>query len=165
MDDCIILGNTPEELEYWTRKVLDIMHEANLSCKPIKCQFEKSMVKYLGTFISHRQLAINPLKVAAISEWLVPKKVKDVKSFLGTMNFWRKFIKDFSSIAHPLNKLQKKDHPFEWTSKCQQAFDLMKIAITTAPVLKTPRPDLPYLLETDASGFAVGAVLSQQHDN
>jgi hypothetical protein len=164
MDNCIILGDTSEELKYWTCKVLDIMHEANLSCKPVKCQFENSMVKYLGTFISHRQLAIM-LKVAAISEWLVLKKVKDVESFLGTMNFWCKFIKDFSSIARPLNELQKKDHTFKWTSKCQQAFDLMKMAITTAPVLKTLRPDLPYLLETDASGFAVGAVLSQQHDN
>ncbi len=164
-DDCFICGDTIEELEYWTRKVLDIIRLHRLSCKPVKCQFEKTEVKFLGTMISAGQLAINPSKISAISDWPIPRKLKDLESFLGTCNFWRKFIKGFSDIARPLNSLRQKDVPFIWSSKCQVAFDALKSAITSAPVLKTPQQDLPYLLETDASGFAIGAVLSQPHDN
>jgi hypothetical protein len=82
----------------------------------------------------------------------------------GTCNFWQKFIQGFSVITHPLHDLIKKDTPFEWTAEHQQAFDTLKYAITTAPVLKTPCEDLPYLMEMDTSGVALGTVLSQQHD-
>lgn len=164
VDDCIICGDTLEELEYWTRKVLDIIRKCKLSCKPVKCQFEKTEVKFLGTIISSGQIAINPAKIAAITEWPTPKKVKDIESFLGTLNFWRKFVRGFSDIARPLNKLRQKDVPFVWTDECQKSFDALKQSITSAPVLRTPQPDLPYLLETDASGFAIGAILSQPHE-
>jgi hypothetical protein len=83
---------------------------------------------------------------------------------MGTLNFWRKFIKNFSDIALPLNNLRKKDIPFVWTPECQHAFDTLKNAITSAPIMRTPQHELPYLLETDASGFALGAVLSQQYE-
>jgi hypothetical protein len=105
MDDIIILGDTLEELCLWTRKVLEIMRREKLSCKPVKCQFEKKTVKYLGTVISHGQIAVNPNKVKVISDWPVPRKLRDVQSFLGTMNFWRKFIPKFSHIARPLHNL------------------------------------------------------------
>src|SRR5262249_34886422 len=121
-------------------------------------------VKYLGTIVSAGEVRVNPLKAQAISDWPTPQKLKDVESFLGTLNFWRWFIKDFSAIARPLHALKKKDAKFDWTDECQWAFDALKLAITSAPVLKTPRQDLPYLLETDASGFGIGAVLSQEHD-
>jgi transposase InsO family protein len=119
----------------------------------------------LGTIITAGQLSINPAKITAITDWPIPQKLRDVESFLGTMNFWRKFIKDFSTIARPLHELKKKNVPFVWTNNCQHAFATLKSAITSAPVLKTPNQDLPYLLETDASGFALGAVLSQPHDS
>ncbi len=164
VDDCIICGDTLEELEYWTRKVLDIIRKCKLSCKPVKCQFEKTEVKFLGTIISSGQIAINPAKITAITDWPTPKKVKDIESFLGTLNFWRKFVRGFSDIARPLNKLRQKDVPFVWTDECQKSFDALKQSITSAPVLRTPQPDLPYLLETDASGFAIGAILSQPHE-
>ncbi len=90
--------------------------------------------------------------------------MKDIESFLGTLNFWRKFVRGFSDIARPLNKLRQKDVPFVWTDECQKSFDALKQSITSAPVLHTPQPDLPYLLETDASGFAIGAILSQPHE-
>ena len=96
MDNIIILGDTLEELRHWTKQVLETMHKHKISCKPIKCQFEKEMVKYLGTIISHGQLAVNPNKVKAITDWPVPR---NVQSFLGTINFWQKFIPKFSHIA------------------------------------------------------------------
>jgi hypothetical protein len=139
------------------------MRANRLSCKPVKCQFEQQMVQYLGTIVGHGQTAINPRKAAAIAEWLVPEMLKQVQSFLGTCNFWWKFIRGFSSITRPLHDLVKKDIPFEWTEERQQAFDALKHAITTAPILKTPQEDLPYLVETDASGVTLGAVLSQHH--
>jgi hypothetical protein len=164
IDDVLILGDTPEELEHWTRKTLDIMRKYKLSCKPVKCQFKQSEVKYLGRHLVPGGLRIPPDKAAAILEWPMPVTVKQVESFLGTCNFWRKFIQDYSNIAHPLNALRRKDVVFDWTDKCQQSFDALKHAITTAPILKQPRCDLPFHLQTDTSQFAWGAVLSQEHD-
>src|SRR5262249_30324241 len=131
---------------------------------PVKCQFKKTTVKYLGTILSAGQIAISPAKAEAIKEWPTPIKVKDIQSFLGAMNFWRKFIPNFSSIARPLHNLTCKDTHFEWTSQCQEAFDRLKNTISSEPVLRHLRHDLPFLLETDASGYAVGAVLMQEHD-
>ena len=99
MDDILILGDTLEEVEYWTRKVLQTMRESGLSCKPVKCQFEKPIVKYLGHMIGEGKLFVNPSKIAGIADWPVPRKLRDVQSFLGTMNFWQKFIQRFSHIA------------------------------------------------------------------
>jgi hypothetical protein len=89
--------------------------------------------------------------------------LKQVQSFLGTCNFWQRFIHGFSMITQPLHDLVKKTIPFEWTEEHRQAFDTLKHAITLAPILKTPREDLSYLVEMDASGVALGVVLSQ-HD-
>jgi hypothetical protein len=163
VDDVLITGDDLEELRFWTCKVLMVMRANRLSCKPFKCQFEQRMVQYLRTIVGHGQTAINPRKAAAIVEWPVPETLKQVQSFLGTCNFWQKFIRGFSSITRPLHDLVRKDIPFEWTEERQQAFDALRHAITMAPVLKTPQEDLPYLVETDASGVALGAVLSQQH--
>jgi len=164
MDDLIILGDTLEELDYWTRRVLLTMRETGLSCKPVKCQFKKETVKYLGTIISAGQIAISPAKAQSISDWPTPTKVRDVQSFLGAMNFWRKFIPGFSSIARPLHNLTRKDTKFEWTPECQTAFDVLKSKISSEPILKHPLHDKPFILETDASGFATGAVLMQEHE-
>jgi hypothetical protein len=160
VDDILITRDNLEELCYWTREVLEVMRTNHLSNKPVKCQFEQRSVTYLGMIIGQGQTAINLKKAAAIAEWPTPMSLKEVQSFLGTCNFWWKFIQGFSVIMHPLHDLIKKDTPFEWTVEHQQAFDTLKYAITTAPVLKTPCEDLPYLMETDASGVALGAVLS-----
>jgi hypothetical protein len=164
VDNVLIVGDTLQELDYWMWEVLTVMRDANLSCKPVKCQFERTTVKYLGTYLTQGQIAVNPAKVTAINEWPVPQKLKDIESFLSTINFWQKFIKDFSAITHLLHELKKKDVPFEWTKACQDVFDALKRALVTAPILKILWENLPYLLETDTSGFMLGAVLSQCHD-
>ena len=165
VDDIIIAGDTIAELDHWTVKILDRMQEAGLSAKPVKCQFERESVIYLGNYLKAGETSTNPAKIHAIIQWPTPTKLRHVEQFLGMMNFWRRYIKDFSRIAKPLNELKKKGTQFTWEKPHQDAFEGLKNAITTAPVLKIPRHDLPYLLETDASGFAIGAVLSQPHDD
>jgi hypothetical protein len=140
------------------------MRKNKLSCKPVKCQFEKETVKYLGTVISHGQLAVNPSKLAPIADWPVPRNLHNVQSFLGTMNFWQKFIPKFSHVARPLHNLLRHDQPFEWTPACQSAFQELKNAITSQPIIKAPIRNLPYYLETDSSGFAISGILMQKHD-
>ena len=87
MDDIIILGDTQEEIEHWTCKVLQTMRDNGLSTKPVKCQFKKTIVKYLGHMIGQGQLFINPSKIKVITDWPIPRKLCDVQSFLSTMNF------------------------------------------------------------------------------
>ena len=99
-------------------------------------------------------------KVKTIQEWVVPTRVRDVQSFLGFANFYRRFIKGFSVIAQPLIALTRKDATFEWTTTAQKAYDLLKQAFTMAPVLLHPDPTKPFQVETDASDFAIGAILS-----
>lgn len=102
---------------------------------------------------------------SAITEWPTPRKVKEVQSFLGFGNFYRKFIKDFSAIARPLYDLTKKGNQWEWTTECEESFQTLKRAFVTAPVLIMPDKEKPFRVETDASGFATGGVLSQQDEN
>jgi hypothetical protein len=164
VDDVLITSDDLEEVRYWTREVLMVMRANRLSCKPVKCQFEQRSIKYLGTIIGYGQTAINPKNAKAIADWLTPRNLRDVQSVLGMCNFWRKFVRGFSMITCPLHNLVKKNIPFEWTEEHQMAFDALKHAITTALVLRIPREDLPYLVETNASGVALGTVLLQQHE-
>jgi hypothetical protein len=104
---------------------------------------------------------MDPVKVAGVREWPVPKSKKEVQSFVGFANFYRRFIAGFSHHARALFDLTKKDVNFEWTEREQRAFDKIKGAVTSAPVLVLPDRDQPFRIEADGSGFATGAVLSQ----
>jgi hypothetical protein len=95
----------------------------------------------------------------------VPKNLKQVRSFLGFGNFYRRFIQRFSHIVRPLTALTKKDRPFDWTSECEHAFQGLKKRFLEAPILTMPNQDEPFYLETDASAFASGAVLMQKDGN
>ena len=114
--------------------------------------------------ISEGKVQMDPVKVQGIATWPVPANRRDVQSFLGFCNFYHRFIKDFARIAHPLHALTG-NVPFMWTEECQQSFNKLKTHMTTAPVLTIPNDDDPFHLETDASEFAVGSVLSQKQDN
>ena len=107
---------------------------------------------------------MNLVKIAGIKNWPTPEKVKDVCSFLGFCNFYRAFIKGFSSIARPLNALTQKDQTWTWTKEHQKAFDILKAWVTSEPILTHPKLDKQFKLEVDTSGFAVGAVLLQKKD-
>ncbi|TFY50672.1 hypothetical protein EVG20_g11391 [Dentipellis fragilis] len=161
MDDILIFTDTLEEHRLLVQKVLQCLWDNDLFLKPEKCSFEQSSVEYLGLIVSHNKLAMDLVKVAGIAEWPVPRTVKDVQSFLGFGNFYRHFIQDFSKLAHPLFDLTKKDHPWDWMPDCQTAFDGLKLAFTSSPVLLMPDLTKPYLVEVDASDFAVSGILSQ----
>src|SRR6266446_3044974 len=108
---------------------------------------------------------MDPVKVQGVTDWLQPVKVKDVQSFIGFMDFYQRFIRNFSKIARPLHVLTQKLKDWSWGAAEQQAFDVLKSAITSAPTLTFPSKSSPFCLECDASNFAMGAVLSQQQED
>ena len=132
MDDILIFAQTQEDLEQYTQQVLQRLREHDLYLKPKKCEFSKMKLEYLGMIVEEGKMAMDPIKLGGIRDWPIPTKVKDVRSFLGFGNFYRKFISHYSDIARPLNDLTKKDKKFEWTDECQQAFDLLKKKFTEA---------------------------------
>ncbi|GLB45948.1 putative retrotransposable element tf2 155 kda protein type 1-like [Lyophyllum shimeji] len=162
LDDILIYTRTLEEHRRITRIVLDRLREHRLFLKPEKCEFERTEIEYLGLIISHGTASMDPVKVAGVAEWPVPKNKKEVQSFLGFTNFYRRFIRDFSHHARPLFDLTAKDVAWTWGSGQQDAFDSLKHAITSKPVLIFPDDDRPFRVEADSSDFATGAVLSQQ---
>ncbi|EGO02371.1 hypothetical protein SERLA73DRAFT_24806, partial [Serpula lacrymans var. lacrymans S7.3] len=117
-------------------------------------------VDFLGMIIGQNGIRMNPEKVQAILDWPKPTRVKGVRAFLGLGNFYRRFIENFAKITRPLNNLIKKDIFWHWDTKEQEAFDKLKQAFTTAPILAFPELDKEFQLETDSSDFATGAVLS-----
>jgi len=108
------------------------------------------------------KVAMDPVKVAGVREWPVPENRTDVQAFIGFINFYRHFIQDFSTIARPLFDLTCSDQAWNWGTKEQEAFEHLKMAVTTALTLALPQDSEPFRIETDSSDFASGAVLSQQ---
>ena len=121
----------------------------------------KETVKYLDHYLSGQGVSIDPRKIEAINKWTPPETVSHVRSFLGLASYYRKFVKNFSAIAAPLTDLLHKDCKFIWASAQQEAFDELKRQLTTAPVLLIPDPALPFTITSDASDFAIRAILSQ----
>ena len=161
LDDILIFGDDLKEHRKIVREVLKRLRENDLYAKAEKCFFEQSSIDYLGMIISKGQINMDKKKVAGVLEWPVPKKVKDIQAFLGFANFYRRFIQDFAKITRPLVDLTKKDQPWVWEPAQQTAFEALKEAFTTAPILRIPDDVNPFRLSTDASDFATDAVLSQ----
>ena len=162
LDDILVFSRTPEEHEKQVREVLQILEDNTLRAKKKKCAFFQSSIEYLGFIIDQDGLHPNPAKVQCVQDWPVPKNVKDVQSFLGLANYYRRFVKDFAKIGTPLTQLTQKDVPFRWSDSCDEAFKSLKRALVTAPVLRLPDPSKDYFIEADASKFAIGAVLYQK---
>ena len=162
LDDILIYTETLEEHRAVTRRVLELLEKHKLFLKPDKCEFEQTRVEYLGVIISHNSVEMDPVKVAGVAEWPVPDCKKEVQSFLGFVNFYRRFIQDFSHHARPLFNLTKNDVKWAWSADEQSAFDALKGLITSAPILASPDNSRPFRIEADSSDFATGAVLSQQ---
>lgn len=147
-------------------KVLQKLQDAGLQCDITKSEFEQNAVKYLGFIIRAGQgICVDPKKVEAIRSWEVPKTVRDVRSFLGFANFYRTFIPRFADLSAPLVQLTKKDVLFQWDDACQLAFTELKDLFTTAPILAHFEEGRETVVETDASGWATGGVLSQVQDD
>ena len=165
MDDIMIFIKTLNEHRQIIREVLKILHENKLSLKHTKCDFETQEMEYLGLIVSEGQIKMDPGKVKGVTDWPTPKGHKELQGFLGFLNFYRRFIENFSKVAHPLNALTSEKLPFEWTAECQMAFEQLKEKITTAPALWMPNDDDPFHITTDGSGIGIGAILSQQQND
>lgn len=118
---------------------------------------------FLGHVVSHEGIQVDPGKVESIKSWPTPTSVTDVRAFIGTANYYRKFIRDFASIAALLNKLQGKTE-FKWSTECEAAFCELQLKLTSAPILSFPgsSDETVFILDTDVSQHGIGAVLSQQ---
>ncbi|CUA70761.1 Transposon Tf2-11 polyprotein [Rhizoctonia solani] len=165
LDDILIFSKNPEEHTAHVKEVLRRLQENQLFCKASKCFFNMTTVEYLGIMISPEGISIEKGKVEAIQSWPTPKTRKQVQSFLGFANFLRRFVPDFSKMSRPLNDLIPKDKTWQWGEKEEKGFMDIKRALCEAPVLRHPDPEKPYFLETDASGVAMGAVLSQRQED
>ena len=161
MDNILIFTGTKEELTQITRMVLEKLWGNNSFLKAKKCKFYKTKIKYLGMIIKEGRISMDPIEPGGIRDWSIPTMVKQVRSFLGFGNFYRKFISHHSNLARPLNDLTKEDKKIEWTIKCQEAFDILKQQFTKEPILLMPDQAKLFQIESDASKVATGAVLTQ----
>ena len=132
--------------------------------KPKKCHVGFHNIEALGHRISRVGIHTSPDKVAAIRDMAAPTNVRLIRTFLGLAGYYRRFIKDYATIARPLSELTKKDHPFAWGDRQQRAFEALKQRLCEEPILAAPDFSLPFVIYTDASSFGLGAVLAQIQD-
>ena len=124
--------------------------------------FCKDHVVFLGFVVSSKGVQVDEEKVKAIQEWPTPKSVTEVRSFHGLASFYRRFVKDFSTLAAPLNEVIKKNVVFKWGEKQEEAFNALKQKLTNAPILALPNFSKSFEIECDASNVGIGAVLLQE---
>ena len=163
LDDILIYSKTLDEHREHIRQVLDVLRRNQLYGKLSKCEFFRSKISFLGHTLSADGKGMEEDKVQAIRDWPVPKNVPELRSFLGLAGYYQEFVRNYSGVCAPLTELLKKDTEFKWAEAQQQAFENLKTALTSAPVLVLPDPKLPFMVMTDASGVAVGASLNQDH--
>jgi len=158
--DVIVFSTTPEEHLERLEMGLKRFQGANLKLKLRKCHLMQAKIYFLGHRISKDGISTDPEKTRLILDWPTPTNLREVRGYLGLAEYYKKFVQNFSAIASPLHNLTKKNQLFHWDDKCQQAFSRMKEALTTPPILVLPTSDDQFVLDTEASDDAVGAVLS-----
>ncbi|KAK3561539.1 hypothetical protein QTP86_007783 [Hemibagrus guttatus] len=166
INDILIYSRSMAEHRWHIEEVLQWLRDYHLFLKAEKCVFHQPSIYFLGYVIDHSGVRMDEGKVAAVRNWPIPTFVKDLQRFLGFANFYQRFIRNYSSITSPLTSLlRNKPKSLTWNPVATQAFNTLKTAFTTAPLLVHPDPELPFIVEVDASTTGVGAVLSQQQGN
>jgi hypothetical protein len=165
LDDILIYSRTREEHLSHVRKVLESLRQAGLYAKIQKCEFFKNETIFLGVIVGKDGIRMDPQKIETIQNWQIPSCLTDVQAFIGFSNFYRRFVRDFSKIIAPMVALTRKEIRFHWNTACQTAFDRLKHAFTTAPVLAPFDWEKEIILETDASDYVSAGVLSQYGDD
>jgi RNase H-like domain found in reverse transcriptase len=164
---CIFARDFPGHISA-LRRVFTALREHGIRLKMSKCQFAKRTVDCLGVRVGEGKVSMATMGDAkhdashAIAKWPVPTNAAELRSALGMFGYFRRFIRGFANHAAPLNVLLKKDVPWVWTAECNTAFEALRQALMTRPVLHLPNEHDGWVLETDASGFAIGGVLSQR---
>jgi hypothetical protein len=160
LDDILIYSDNPDDHHRHVIEVLRRLRKHGLYAKPEKCEFSRTSVEYLGYVLSPQGLTMAKDKVQTILDWPEPRKVKDIQSFLGFANFYRRFIFNYSHLSVPLTRLTRKHAPWNFDTKARTAFEQIKQAFTSAPVLAHWIPHSKMIVETDASDYALAAILS-----
>jgi translation initiation factor IF-1 len=161
-DDILIYSKTPQEHEAHLREVLSTLRLEHLYANLKKCELCTNQVSFLGFVVSSNGLHVDKAKIKAIQEWPTPTSIGHVRSFHGLASFYRRFVRDFSSIAAPLSEITKKRSEFIWTAAQEEAFRALKDKLTQAPLLALPDFTRPFEVECDASGVGIGGVLMQE---
>jgi hypothetical protein len=162
LDDILIFSRRWEDHIKHVKTVFELLKKEKLYIKMSKCEFGKTSLVYLGYIVGNGQLKIDLTKVEVIVKWPKPTTATEVRSFLGAVQYWRKFIANFSYIATPLHALTSVKQVFQWGGKQQKSFETLKEKISITPVLALPDLQQPFEIQTDASGYAMGAVLMQR---
>ncbi|ESK82014.1 pro-pol protein [Moniliophthora roreri MCA 2997] len=162
MGDILLFSRDQTEHRERMERLMCCLKKHDLFLKPEKCEFDIMEVVFLGMVIRPGYIAMDPVKLVGIAEWEPPQTVKGVCAFLGFGNFYRKFIGKYTQITRPLNDLLQKNWKFEWTKECQIAFNLLKAKFLSEPILVMPDINKPFIIEADASKWAIGAVLRQK---
>eukprot|EP00882_Tetradesmus_deserticola_P001192 GHRQ01001290.1.p1 GENE.GHRQ01001290.1~~GHRQ01001290.1.p1 ORF type:complete len:1007 (-),score=112.72 GHRQ01001290.1:2410-5226(-) len=164
LDDIIVFSKNEAEHAEHLRIILDILKQHNLTAAVAKCSFYQQEVLFLGHIVDANGVRVDPAKVKAVKEFPVPTDVSHLRSFLGMTNYFRKFIKRYAQVVHPMTDLLKGEVAFQWSTACQTAFDTVKALLTTAPVLTLPdwHSQEPFEMVCDASYLGVSGVLMQR---
>uniref|UniRef100_A0A146LKA7 RNA-directed DNA polymerase n=1 Tax=Lygus hesperus TaxID=30085 RepID=A0A146LKA7_LYGHE len=162
LDDLILVSRTAEEHIALLNSVIDRLERANLTINAEKCELFRSSLLFLGFIVDSEGLRASPDKIAAIVDFPRMKTQREVRRFLGLCGYYRRFVPNFSKVASPLTDLLRKGRKFTWSLECEQAFARIKTLLTNAPVMAVPNFDLPFFVQTDASGEGLGAVLTQK---
>uniref|UniRef100_A0A5S6Q2I3 RNA-directed DNA polymerase n=2 Tax=Trichuris muris TaxID=70415 RepID=A0A5S6Q2I3_TRIMR len=165
LDDIIVFSRTAEEHVEHLSQVLNRLQKAGLKPNASKCKLFCKEVRYLGHIVSEKGIEPDPSLTEKMRTYPVPTCLAEVKRFLGLASYYRKFIKDFAAIAKPLHQLTEKRKPFQWTPECTSAFQKLRTALLSEPILRLPDFDASFILDTDASDTAIGAVLSQRDEH
>nr|VZI11431.1 unnamed protein product [Spirometra erinaceieuropaei] len=165
LDDVIVHWSTDESHLDNLQTVFNRLQTVGLKVNPAKCCFLKKSVPFLGHIVSTKGVKTDPAKTEQIRSWPQPTSVSELRGFLGLASYYCRFIKDFAHIAAPLNRLTSKQNAFNWSDECERSFEELKRRLISPPLLAFPNiseSDPLFILDTDASDVAIGAVLSQQ---
>lgn len=165
IDDINVGSKTFEEHLSHLEQVFSRLEEAGLKLSPEKCFFFKDEIPFLGHIVSRTGIHTDPEKLKVIKEFPEPKDLTQLRGFIALASYYRKFVKNFSSIVEPLNRLLKKNVPYVWSKDQQSSFERLKTCLTSPPILAYPDFGKPFIVYTDASTFALGAILSQKDEN
>ena len=163
LDDIVVYSKNPQEHERHLKMVLQRLQQHSLYAKLSKCEFFKESIEFCGQMVGAGGVGMEPGKVASMLAYPAPTTLTQLRSFLGMCNFYRRYVQGYSHIAGPLHNLTESTVAWAWGPSEQRSFDALKVALASSPVLVLPNPDLPFVVTTDASNFAIGAVLSQDH--